>query len=159
MTLSRSLVVPFALVPLLTVGCGRRDMQPPPAKPAKVIVSPAVTREVTDYEEFTGHTRATDWIDLRARVTGYLHRVNFKEGAEVKKGEVLFEIDPRTYQAELERAEANVGQAEARVKRLTSEYQRAISLKASRSLSNEDFDKVAGDRAEAIAAVKSAEAA
>ena len=158
MMLSRAPLAALPLV-LLAVGCGRRDVQPPPAKPAKVVVSPAVTREVTDYEEFTGHTKATAAIEVRARVTGYLQQANFKEGAEVKKGDVLFEIDPRIYQAEVERAEANVGQAEARVKRLTSEYQRAGELRARRSLSVEEYEKIAGDKAEAEAAVKSAEAA
>ena len=61
-----------------------------------------VERDVTDYADFTGRTAAVDSVEVRARVWGYLDKVNFKEGALVKKGDVLFEIDPRPYQADLE---------------------------------------------------------
>ena len=73
-----------------------------------VTVSYPVERDVTDYADFTGRTAAVDSVEVRARVSGYLDKVNFKEGALVKKGDVLFEIDPRTYQAELEQAEGNL---------------------------------------------------
>ena len=59
---------------------------------------------VTDYEDFTGQTRAVKSVDVRARVSGYLEKVRFKEGTEVKEGEKLFEIDPRTYQADYDQA-------------------------------------------------------
>jgi RND family efflux transporter MFP subunit len=130
----------------------------PKAKPVEVEVSPAVVRDVTDYEDFTGRVEAMASIEVRARVTGYLDKALFKEGFDVKEGETLFEIDPRWFKAELDRAEANVAQAEARVKRLTTEFTRSANLLARGAIPPEEYEKVAGDRAEAVAAVKVAEA-
>ena len=80
-------------------GCARAPAEAPAAAPIPVTVSYPVEREVTDYADFTARTAAVDSVEVRARVWGYLDKVNFKEGALVKKGDVLFEIDPRTYQA------------------------------------------------------------
>ena len=118
-----------------------------------------VTQDVTDYEDFTGRTEAVATIEIRARVTGYLDKVLFKEGTEVKQGDPLFEIDRRTYQADCDRAEANLLQARAHLNRLQADLRRAASLLPSKSISQEDYDKVAGDCAEAEAAVKVSEAA
>ena len=88
-------VSPWPAVP----GCPRRRRR---AAPTPVTVSYPVERDVTDYADFTARTAAVDSVEVRARVWGYLDKVNFKEGALVKKGDVLFEIDPRTYQADAE---------------------------------------------------------
>ena len=82
----------------------------PAAAPIPVTVSYPVERDVTDYADFTGRTAAVDSVEVRARVSGYLDKVNFKEGALVKKDDKLFEIDPRPYRAELERAKGTVAQ-------------------------------------------------
>jgi RND family efflux transporter MFP subunit len=139
---------------LLLAGCAKPPAhnQGPPPDP-EVEVSLPVTAQVTDYEDFPGRTEAVDTIDVRARVTGYLDKVHFQEGADVKAGDLLFEIDPRPYQAELARAEANLVQAEARLKRLTSDLTRASGLIGKGAIGREEFDKIAGDRAEAAAAV------
>src|SRR5688572_8165249 len=78
-------------------GCARMPAELPPAGPVTVTVSQPVERDVTDYADFTGRTAAVDSVEVRARVWGFLDKVNFKEGALVQKGDVLFEIDPRTY--------------------------------------------------------------
>ena len=135
------------------LGCNHSQAKPEAPPPPEVLVSLPVSRTVTDYEDFPGRTAAVNSIDIRARVTGYLDQMHFQEGAEVKQGELLFEIDPRPYQADLARAEANLVQAEAHVNRLSADYQRAISLLSKKAMSPEDFDKVRGDRAEAEAAV------
>ena len=83
-----------------------------------VTVSYPVEQEVTDYADFTGRTAAVDSVEVRARVWGYLDKVNFKEGALVKKDDKLFEIDPRPYRADLDRAKGTVAQFDARVRRL-----------------------------------------
>ena len=88
-------------------GCVRVPSAAPEAAPTPVTVSHPVERDVTDYADFTGRTAAVDSVEVRARVWGYLDKVNFKEGALVKKGDVLFEIDPRPYQADLEQAEGD----------------------------------------------------
>ena len=142
-----------ALVPLLFAGCARQQPQAPPPKPPEVMVGEPVVKEVTDYEIFTGRTEASQRVDIRARVTGYLEKTNFTEGALVKEGDVLFVIDPRPYQAELARAEAALAQALARVERLERDYQRAHSLLGQRAISREEYDRMVGDRDEARAAV------
>src|SRR5260370_22762376 len=77
-----------------------------PEAPPEVAVSRLVVREVADYVDFTGRLDAAQTVDLRARVTGYLDKIDFRAGAAVKRGDVLFEIDPRPYQAELDKAQA-----------------------------------------------------
>ena len=111
------------------------------AKTVKVEVSNPIVREVLDYEDFTGHTDAISTIEIRARVTGYLDEVRFKEGAEVKKGDVLFVIDQRPYRAALERAEAEVTQSQARSERLQADRGRARNLIGTRAMSREEFAK------------------
>src|SRR5215470_2061193 len=105
-------------------GCSRAPSEAPEAAPTPVTVSRPVERDVTDYVDFTGRTAAVDSVELRARVWGYLDKVNFKEGALVKAGDVLFEIDPRTYRATLNQAEGNLASAEARVIRLNADLAR-----------------------------------
>src|SRR5690349_16578241 len=90
-------------------GCADRVPKVAPAEAPAVPVALPVEREVTDYIDFTGRTDAVKSVDIRARVTGYLEKMPFKEGSEVKKGDLLFEIDPRPYQAQYEQA---LGQVE-----------------------------------------------
>src|SRR6516164_6275625 len=89
-------------------GCARAPAEAPAAAPPPISISYPVEREVTDYADYTARTAAVDSVELRARVSGYLDKVNFKEGALVQKGDVLFEIDPRTYKAVLQSAEGNL---------------------------------------------------
>ncbi len=108
-------------------GCARVPSAAPAQTPITITVSYPVERNVTDMADFTGRTAAVDSVEVRARVSGYLDKVNFKEGALVKKDDQLFEIDPRPYRAELERAQGTVAQCEARVHRLERDFQRARS--------------------------------
>jgi len=153
------------LLPLLLLcataacGCNTAPAALPPPKPPEVVVSQAVAHDVTDFEEFQGKIEAEKAVDVRAHVSGYLDRFNFKDGAEVHEKDILFEIDPRPFKAELERTEANVVQAEAHVRRLEYDFTRAQSLLGKASMSREDYDKAAGDLDEARAAVKASRAA
>src|SRR5579883_1735414 len=151
------------LLPLLCgvalLGCEHSPPpQPPPSKPAEVRVSLPIVREVTDYEEFPGQTEAIPTVEIRARVTGYLAKVYFQDGADVHEGDLLFEIDPRPYQAALDRAQANLVQSDVHLKRLEADYQRAQNLYAKNAIGREEYDKIAGDRGEAGAAVGVAQA-
>jgi RND family efflux transporter MFP subunit len=112
----------------------------PEAKVARVVV-----KDVTDYEDFTGKTEALAAVDVRARVTGYLHRRNFKDGEMVEKGKVLFEIDPSPFAATLAQAEANIRQMEARRTRLEADYERDRASRQGGSISKADLDKTIGD--------------
>jgi RND family efflux transporter MFP subunit len=152
---------PFALLLCLSAGiagCTAAPSQPPPELTV-VKVSRPVERDVTDYKDFTGRTAAVDSVEVRARVWGYLDKVNFKEGAIVKKGDVLFEIDPLTYQAALTQAEGNLASVQARLTRLDADLVRAKRLVGTAAVSREDYDKVAGDRAEAAASTAALKAA
>jgi len=133
---------------------------PPLAKtpPPQVIVAYPTSQEVTDFEDFTGHVEPTKSVQLRAQVTGILKEVRFRDGADVKRDDLLFEIDPVLYQAELDRAQALVVQAEARFNRLTRDYDRANAVVGRGSVTPEELDRIAGDRDEARAAIKVAEA-
>lgn len=132
---------------------------------ARAVITPAVSVavptkiEAIDEEFFEGYLAAIPTVEVRARVTGYLTRVFFKDGHDVKEGDPLFLIDPRPYEAILQEARAQVGRAEARVKRLDLDLARAEKLLPERNISKEDYDKVVGDRSEAIAEVRARQAA
>src|SRR5439155_6485813 len=114
-----AVVLGFALA-----GCAQTPPAPTGA-PLPVSVSYPLEREVTDYSDLTGRTAAVDSVEVRARVWGYLDKVNFKEGMLVEKGDVLFEIDSRTYKAALTQAEGNLASAEAKANLLESDLKRA----------------------------------
>ena len=141
-------------------GCSRAPSGAPPGPaPAPVSVSYPVEREITNYADFTGRLEAVYSVDVRARVTGYLDRVYFKDGDDVKEGEMLFEIDPSLYKADLDRAVSTVSQNTARFKRLEADFARAKNLYARGGIGREEYDKISGDRAEAEAAVGISKAA
>lgn len=144
---------------LSLTGCAQAPSQAPPETPTPVTVSFPVEREITDYADFTARTAAVDSVELRARVSGYLDKVNFKAGSLVQKGDVLFEIDPRTYQAALEHARGNLGTVEARVERLKADFARAQQMIAKGAIGREEYDKIVGDRGEALASRTAAKAA
>jgi RND family efflux transporter MFP subunit len=140
-------------------GCTPAPSGAPAPTPTSVMVSYPVEREVTDYADFTGRTAAVDAVDVRARVWGYLDKVTFKEGMLVKKGDVLFEIDPRTYHAALHQAEGNLASLEARLKRLDADLGRAEQLVGRGAMSREERDRIAGDRGETAASIRALQAA
>jgi RND family efflux transporter MFP subunit len=135
------------------VGCGRAPSGAPEAAATPVTVSRPVERDVTDYVDFTGRTAAVDSVEVRAHVWGYLDKVNFQEGALVKKGDVLFELDARPYQALLNQAKAKVAQDEAQLAYDEAEYQRNVRLLASRAVSQSELDKCEAARGVDIANV------
>jgi RND family efflux transporter MFP subunit len=158
MTRQTWLLLPLLLSAAL-LGCDQgQHPQPPPPGPAEVLVSLPITREVTDYEEFPGQTEAIPTVEIRARVTGYLAKVYFKDGADVQKDDLLFEIDPRPYQAALDRAQANLVQSDVHMKRLEADYKRALNLYPKGAMGREEYDKITGDRGEACAACGVAQA-
>jgi RND family efflux transporter MFP subunit len=145
------------LLPLLSTFAAAGCSQPSPSSGTpplpEVLVTLPTVREVTDYEDFPGRAEAVDAIDIRARVTGYLDKMYCTEGADVKLDDLLFEIDPRPYQAELARANAALVQSEARRDRLEADFKRAVNLLPKAAIGREEYDRIAGDRLEAGAAV------
>ncbi len=106
------------------LGCSNGPPHAAPSEPPAVPVSQPVSRVVTDYVDFTGRTDAVQAVDIRARVTGYLVRIPFEEGAEVKKDDLLFEIDRRPYQAQLDQAQGQVNLYAAQLKLAQATYAR-----------------------------------
>jgi RND family efflux transporter MFP subunit len=153
---TRSLIFLFALA---LAGCNKAATTPTaPAKPIEVMVEhPSIKKSITDTVEFPGRLEPFDSIVVRSRVTGYLENFNFEDGADVKKGKLLFEIDPLPYVAEFERAKAAVTQAVAKRDRLKKDFDRMSSASAG-AVSKEELDRVTGDLAEAEAAVQVATA-
>jgi RND family efflux transporter MFP subunit len=139
------------------VGCGEGPARAP-AEASRVTVSAPLEREVTDYKDFTGRTQAVETVDVRARVWGFLTRINFTDGQEVRKGEVLFEIDPRTYQADLDRAQAAVESARAQLAFTDAEYERYLTLLRSKAAASEEIESKLRDRDRARAQLGVAEA-
>lgn len=140
-------------------GCSRESQAPPAPPPPVVTVATPVEDVLIDYRDFTGRTAAIDTVVVRARVTGYLEKVHFREGTEVAAGDLLYEIDPRPYQAALGQVEGNVAAAEAKLARLEADLARARTLLADNVVSREEFDRTASELAEASGTLQSLRAA
>lgn len=130
---------------LFTTGCrkdgpaqGRGAGQMPPPL---VTVVPAVAQEITEWDEFTGRTAAIENVEVRARVSGPIEAVKFQSGQLVRKGDVLFQIDPRGQQAELDRREAEVAQMKVKLANAQREAQRTAALLTSKAISTEEGDQ------------------
>ena len=143
---------------LLLAACDEAPAPPAPA-PAKVTVARPVERDVVEWDEYTARLEAVDSVEVRARVSGYLEAVRFADGATVKQGDVLFIIDPRPYKAILDRADADVALAKARLDLADTRYDRAAKLIAQNAVSQEEVDTRGAEARQAKAAVRAAEAA
>jgi multidrug efflux system membrane fusion protein len=130
-----------------------------PATPLEVPVIRPIRRQLTRHEDFTGRIEAAQTVDVRARATGNIEKIHFKGGMMVKKGDLLLEIDPRSDQAECDRAMANLAQAKAHFTRLEADFKRAAELLRQRAVSQEEYERAAGELAEAQAALQAAQAA
>ena len=143
-------------------GCAdaNSDDAPAAAAPAAPPVTSAVVvqRAVTETQEFSGRLEAIEVVDIRPRVSGYITAVNFKPGAEVKKGDVLFVIDPRPYQAEADRTKAVAAAAQARADLARLDLQRAERLLADKAIAQREFDERAAGQKELDASVRAAQA-
>jgi RND family efflux transporter MFP subunit len=153
----RSLYALSALL-LLMAACTQQQPTAAPPPPPKVTVSQPVNREVVEWEEYTGRLEAVESVEVRARVNGYLQSIHFKNGVTVKQGDLLFIIDPRPYQAELERAKAELALANARLERTSKDLARAQMLVRSRAVSEEEVDTRVSDQRQAQETVQAARA-
>src|SRR6201992_322372 len=151
----------LAVVAATLSGCGKNDAAasaggpPPPA----VTVAQVLHKSVTEFDEFTGRFEAIDRVEIRPRVNGYISSVNFTEGSEVKKGDVLFVIDQRPYAAELKHAQATLAQAKSALGLAKSEKARAANLLSQHAISQEEYDTRTSSDEQAEANVQVAEAA
>jgi RND family efflux transporter MFP subunit len=123
-----------------------------PPTPTVSVAQPE-RRKILDWDEYPGRLEAVDMVEIRARVTGYLESVHFKEGAEVKKGDLLFVIDTRPYQAALEKSEAELSQALTRSQLASNDLARSERLLKVKAISEEEADSRAKAAREAEAAI------
>jgi membrane fusion protein, multidrug efflux system len=140
-------------------GCHPSPSQVAPAEAPTFPVSKPVQREVTDFVDFTGRTDPVGAVDVRPRVTGYLEKMPFKEGSDVKKDDLLFEIDPRPYEAQLAQAQSQVTLTEAQFKLAQATYARDSSVGVNGAVSRQELDQDKAAVDEADARVKAAKAA
>jgi multidrug efflux system membrane fusion protein len=141
-------------------GCGEANSKTAPAAQAGPPITAAlvVERTVNETQEFSGRLEAVERVDIRARVGGFITSVNFKPGSVVKKGDLLFVIDPRPFQAEALRAEAAAGSARARADLAKLELTRAERLLADKAIAQREFDEKAAGLKELDANVRAAQA-
>jgi multidrug efflux system membrane fusion protein len=146
---------------LLLSACGESNSHAAPtaAPPPPVSVAAALERKIVESEEFSGRIEAIEQVDVRARVTGYIQSVNFRHGAEVRKGDVLFVIDPRPFQAEVARAEATLANTRAQLDLSRSEVARAEALLAEQATSKREYDDAASKVRQLEAQSRSVQAA
>jgi RND family efflux transporter MFP subunit len=152
----QTLGVGIAVGSLVIAACAKPVPAPPPTQ---VTVAPALGRQVTEWDEFTGHFESVDAVEVRPRVSGFVQRVAFTEGALVRRGDPLFYIDARPYEADVARAEAELARARTRAELAQGEHERAQRLVATQAISREELDARSSSRAEGDASIKSAEAA
>jgi len=143
---------------LLATGCGKDASKTAPP-PAVVTVVQPISREIVEWDDYIGRLEAPETVEIRARVSGYLDKVHFKEGKEVKKGDLLFTIDPRPYQAEYDHADAEYERAVSQTDLAKNDFERAKRLIATKAISEEDYDTKSKTYTAAQAAAKSAKAA
>ncbi|AYQ28892.1 MULTISPECIES: efflux RND transporter periplasmic adaptor subunit [unclassified Polaromonas] len=140
---------------------GTRAQSGAPGEPQATPVSVAtvVQSDVSAWDEFSGRLEAVERVDIRSRVAGNILSVHFREGALVKKGDLLLTIDPAPYAADVERADAQVAAAQARVTQAKGEYERSQRLWSEQAISKREFDERTNGKGEADANLRAAQAA
>jgi len=151
-----SLISCLAPLVMLAAACSTPK---PVASAPEVSVAPAISREITDWDEFTGHFEAVQSVEVRPRVSGFIQHVSFPEGGTVRQGDVLLTIDPRPYEAEVARAEAMLEQAKTRGQLAQQELDRAKQLVNTQAISREELDARTSGVTESAAAIRAAAAA
>jgi RND family efflux transporter MFP subunit len=128
------------LLAVAATGCNQAPARTQEKKAVEVVVTTPVTGEVTDYQDFTGRLDALKTVDIRARVSGFVLTAPFKEGDVVHEGDLLFQIDPQSYRADLNVAAANHKLAQADRNLQEKNANRARNLITSRAMAPEDYD-------------------
>jgi len=156
---SRFVLPVIAAAALATTACSRGDAKAGAPLPPEVDAAQVVVKPVRQWDQFSGRIAATDAVDVRARVSGYIDRIAFKEGNEVKAGDLLFVIDPRPYRAAYDSAVAQLARARAAEQLAQEEEKRAHDLIAAKAISREEFDTRRAGSTQSKADVRAAEAA
>jgi len=150
-------VVGFALV----LGASRSGAKPqgaPSAPPPEVTVAEVIHQPLREWQEFSGRLQAVQNVEVRPRVSGFIDRVGFEDGARVKKGQLLFQIDPRPFQAEVDRLVAERTRSVADLELARANHARAEHLISAHAISREEFEKLGAAEISAQGAVSSVDA-
>jgi multidrug efflux system membrane fusion protein len=161
-TVLSQLMMSIGLATLAGMNAGCSSSAQPKASaptPVEVSVAEVICKSLGDSDEFTGRLEAVNAVEVRPRVSGYLQSVHFKEGAIVRQGDLLFQIDPRPFQAEVDRLRGDLSQAKAQRSRAQSDFERAERLHNNDGMSAEEYDRRAAVRNEAEARIASTEGA
>src|ERR1700676_5649069 len=126
---------------LTAAGCKKKSAPPPAALPVNVLT--VVEKEVNEWDEFTGRLEAVESVEIRPRVSGYITEIHFEAGAIIKKGDLLYVIDPRPYQADFDRAAAELERMQAQQKLSQILLDRAKELGAKNTISGSELPKKA----------------
>lgn len=121
----------------------RKEEEAPIIEPTRMAVETSlpVYEEITEWDEYTGRFEASDRVEVRARISGFLKEVRFTDGQYIKKGQVLFVIDQRPFKIQLDEAEASYAEVKAGLKATRDEFERAESLRESGAMSAEEYDR------------------
>src|ERR1700722_4855307 len=152
------LFILFAVLTLAMAGCGRTQAAAPPPLP-EVRVAPVVQQDVPVYSEWVATLDGYVNAQVRPQVSGYIIKQNYKEGSLVHEGQVLFEIDPRPFQAALDRAKSDLAQAQAQLGKATLDVERDTPLAEGRAIAKSQLDNEVQAKLGAQASVESAKAA
>jgi len=149
------ILLPMLWLPFLC-GCTPVVAEPKP-EPPKVTVAHPESRSLVDYDEYNGWTDASETVEVRARVRGHIDKVNFTDGQFVKTGDLLFELDPRPFQSEIDRAQEQVAIAQAQQEAALKEEERQLSLFEQKAAKKSDVDRAIAQRKTWDAQINSAE--
>jgi membrane fusion protein, multidrug efflux system len=155
----KNLFIGVGLLSILLTTASCKKKSAPPQAPLPVNVVTAVEKEVNEWDEFTGRLEAVESVEIRPRVSGYITEIRFQAGAIIKKDDLLYVIDRRPYQADFDRAAAEVERMQAQEKLAQIELDRAKELRAKNTISASEFDQKAATYQGASAATASAVAA
>ena len=141
----------------LAVGCSKKEAPPPP--PPEVVVAEVVQKDVPIYIELVGATLGSEDVEIRSRVEGYLISINFTEGAFVQKGQLLYKIDPKPFEAALDQAKANLATAQAGLEKTNNDVTRYTPLAKQQAVSQQELDNALSAQQAAKAQVDARKAA
>jgi RND family efflux transporter MFP subunit len=152
-----TLMTPLAA--MILASCARNEAAEAPTAPPSVQAAKVVSKSITEFDEFTGRFEAVERVEVRPRVSGYVMATHFDQGHEVRKGDILYVIDPRPYRATLKHAQAELTRARTQAALAESERVRATKLIEKRAISQEEFDARTSGTEQAAANLQAAEAA
>src|SRR5881394_172922 len=155
----KDFLIGIVILSVLLTAAGCKKSSAPQQGPLPVNVVTVIEKEVNEWDEFTGRLEAVESVDIRPRVSGYITEVHIEAGAVIKKGDLLYVIDPRPYQADFDRAAAEFERMQGQLKLAQIELDRAKDLRTKNTISASEFDQKAATYQGSFAAARSAEAA